>query len=675
MADLGTLRVNLVANLKKFTADMKAGAAQVRNFADKVVSGMKRATRAVVDFALRAGRSLAAFASKWLKRASLAVAAFLGWSVKLAAAAQESESLMRESFEGMTEAAIAWSDDLQERLGLNAVELRKQAGFFNLMLESMGLTKDEAFDMSTTLTELAADMASFRDQSFEEMFEKIRSGIAGMSRPLKDIGVNIDDAVMKEFLLKEGIDRSTESMTQAEKVLLRYILILQQTQKDTGDLARTYDSTTNVFRVLWTQVKLLAQELGTELLPVVTSVGVAMRDWLIENREDIIEWFGTAVDKFEAFIDFLRADFQQGFTGSLEILTLIADAAMDAVVSVFRDHFINIGKKAITWIALGFKAAAEKIVQASENITDSIIKFILRSDPALIAKTFGEAEAPASRLSEIMATLKHDIAEVVKQTKEWRQENEENNEEIIQSGVTVEQMQQERINQIEQLKQKMRELAAAHNESENQIKAKTQETTSEWKRMWTDAAFTVKRVMQGASDGVTNAFVRGLENMAVEMDNFGDFAKQMLVEIMQEIARMEARLVAAKFLGSQESGGLGLSNLLSRGLGFLAGGLGGGAQALATGGVVKPVYAAKGFVSRGSDTVPAMLTPGEVVLPKDVAQSLGQQQAPPSVTFQIQTIDTQSMAQWVHQNRRMFAGAVSQAQAGNHPSRRVGNRQ
>jgi len=50
------------------------------------------------------------------------------------------------------------------------------------------------------------------------------------------------------------------------------------------------------------------------------------------------------------------------------------------------------------------------------------------------------------------------------------------------------------------------------------------------------------------------------------------------------------------------------------------GGRGGGIFSFAKGGVVpqSPVYAAKGFFERrGSDTVPAMLTPGELVIPKD----------------------------------------------------------
>jgi hypothetical protein len=51
----------------------------------------------------------------------------------------------------------------------------------------------------------------------------------------------------------------------------------------------------------------------------------------------------------------------------------------------------------------------------------------------------------------------------------------------------------------------------------------------------------------------------------------------------------------------------------------LLGGLFGG---YAKGGIVKPIYAASGMLARGSDTVPAMLTPGELVIPKPMTDQL-----------------------------------------------------
>ena len=163
------------------------------------------------------------------------------------------------------------------------------------------------------------------------------------------------------------------------------------------------------------------------------------------------------------------------------------------------------------------------------------------------------------------------------------------------------------------------------------------------------------------------------------MSSFEQFAKDFIVNIMQAIARMEAQLVAAKILGSQETGGLGLGNIIGKGLGLLAGGLGKqpAVQAKARGGIIKPVYAASGFAPKGSDTVPAMLTPGEGVLSKDLTAALREQLAVGGVgggnhvTFNVQAIDAQGVDQFLNNNKRKIAGAWGQTVRGNNPVRRM----
>jgi hypothetical protein len=66
--------------------------------------------------------------------------------------------------------------------------------------------------------------------------------------------------------------------------------------------------------------------------------------------------------------------------------------------------------------------------------------------------------------------------------------------------------------------------------------------------------------------------------------------------------------------------------LVSAGVGGNGGSAGSGRfgmQALASGGMVKPKYFYAGGLSRGTDTVPAMLSPGEFVMSKYAVNSYG----------------------------------------------------
>ena len=131
---------------------------------------------------------------------------------------------------------------------MNEYEIRRNIGTFNVMFLSMGHGTRAAYDMATGLTQLSYDMASFYNLKPEEAFQKIRSGIVGMSRPLKDLGILLEETTIKQYALNHGIGDGTGELTQIEKVQARYGALLEQTTKAQGDMARTLDSTTNVFR-------------------------------------------------------------------------------------------------------------------------------------------------------------------------------------------------------------------------------------------------------------------------------------------------------------------------------------------------------------------------------------------------------------------------------------------
>ena len=82
-------------------------------------------------------------------------------SIKMAMDAIESENLFEVSMGKMADSARQWSEGLRSQLGLNAFEVRKNVGTFNLMFTAMGVGEKASFDMAKGLTQLSVDMASF----------------------------------------------------------------------------------------------------------------------------------------------------------------------------------------------------------------------------------------------------------------------------------------------------------------------------------------------------------------------------------------------------------------------------------------------------------------------------------------------------------------------------------
>lgn len=189
-------------------------------------------------------------------------------ATKMAMDAVESENLFEVSMGNMAAVARNWSNEVSESLGLNQYEVRKTVGTFNVMLKSMGQNEEGAYGMSKGLTQLSYDMSSFYNLRPEEAFEKLQAGISGEIEPLKRLGIVIREADVEAYALKHGISGVGKELTDAEKVQIRYNLIMERTRDAQGDLARTIDSPANQFRLLKSRVSEMMIEFGQNLLPL-----------------------------------------------------------------------------------------------------------------------------------------------------------------------------------------------------------------------------------------------------------------------------------------------------------------------------------------------------------------------------------------------------------------------
>lgn len=193
-------------------------------------------------------------------------------SVKFAMEAVESESLVATVFGESIGEITAWSDEMSQKLGLNAYEVRKNAGVFYNIAEAMGVSQKNAMSLSKGVVSLSNDMASFYNISTEEAVNKIRAGLTGQVVPLQQLGIVINENTIKETAWRTGMVRSGEELTNNQKVLARYMTILEQTRTAQGDMARTLDSPANQLRVLQARWQQLATTLGSLIIPVLNKI-------------------------------------------------------------------------------------------------------------------------------------------------------------------------------------------------------------------------------------------------------------------------------------------------------------------------------------------------------------------------------------------------------------------
>jgi hypothetical protein len=180
----------------------------------------------------------------------------------------ESQSKVDQVFTASADTINAWADESARSFGLSKQAALEAAGTFGNFIQALGNTEDEASSMSRTLVELAADLASFNNQSIDEVLIALRSGLAGEAEPMRRLGVSISATRVEANILAKGIARSKAEITDAMKVAERYAIILEDTTKAQGDFDRTASGAANQARILDAEMADISARLGTKLIPL-----------------------------------------------------------------------------------------------------------------------------------------------------------------------------------------------------------------------------------------------------------------------------------------------------------------------------------------------------------------------------------------------------------------------
>lgn len=151
----------------------------------------------------------------------------------------EVENVVNVAFGSMSNKAYEFAQTAKEQFGLSELSALKYSGAMMAILNSSGVDQSAAAEMSTTLAGLAGDLASFYNITQDDAWDKIMSAMAGEVEPMRRLGVSMTVANMEAYALSQGIDKSWQSMTQAEQAMLRYNYMMDATAQQQGDFART----------------------------------------------------------------------------------------------------------------------------------------------------------------------------------------------------------------------------------------------------------------------------------------------------------------------------------------------------------------------------------------------------------------------------------------------------
>ena len=291
--NVGTINLDLELQSEGFQSQVNRAAQSATKRLNSVGSGANGLTSAFK----RLGTVIAgAFAVE-------KIVSFGKQCIELGSDLAEVQNVVDVTFPTMSAQVDKFAQSAAATFGLSETMTKKFTGTFGSMAEAFGFTEKEAYDMSTTLTGLAGDVASFYNITQEEAYTKLKSVFSGETETLKDLGIVMTQSALDAYALANGFGATTQSMSEQEKVALRYAFVQSQLANATGDFFRTQDSWANQSRILSLQAQ---------------SAMAAVGQGLINIFKPVLVWINTIMAKIvslaNAFRD-LTATFFGGASG------------------------------------------------------------------------------------------------------------------------------------------------------------------------------------------------------------------------------------------------------------------------------------------------------------------------------------------------------------------------
>lgn len=283
---------NNIIQMTNALANLSQQGSKVGSASRSLITGFSNTTKSIKS--TRSGfRGLAStigkfYATYWLVMRAVGK---LGSAVDLASQLTEVQNVVDTTFGDMASKVDDFTKTSIQDFGMSELTVKQISSRFQALGTSIGIsseqvangtavankalmsqnntlykTTDSMADMSLNLTRLAGDMASFYDVDQADVAKSLQSIFSGTIAPLRRYGLDLTQATLSEWAMKNGLDANIKSMTQAEKVLLRYNYVMANTQAAQGDFAKTANTWANSVRVLKQEFQAWGSIIGSVII-------------------------------------------------------------------------------------------------------------------------------------------------------------------------------------------------------------------------------------------------------------------------------------------------------------------------------------------------------------------------------------------------------------------------
>ena len=335
MATISTLTVNLIARTSAFTRGIKRSKKSLRGLTASIGKFQRRMVMFTAGVVSIGAMTMA------LKK-----------SIMAASEAEETFAKFSTVFGKFSKDAEDWAKTFGRSVGRANRDVQKWMATLQDTFVPMGMSREEALEMTKSLTKLAVDVASFNNQLDEDVLNNFTSALVGNHRAVMRYGIVITEARLQQEAFSKGIYKTFKNLSAAEKAQLRYSIILKSTEDAQGDALRTADSFANQLKRAEANAKNLNEMFGKTMLPIATAGLMELNKHLTKSQEN-----------FEDI---------EGSTGAIskKVTDVISGLAKGVafVVDVFN---------AVRGVVNGVIAVIQKLLQILLKVQGTVLKALL----------------------------------------------------------------------------------------------------------------------------------------------------------------------------------------------------------------------------------------------------------------------------------------------------------
>lgn len=200
------------------------------------------------------------------------------------------------------EEGLAFVDTMQEIYGMDPSNLMRYAGNFYQLATAIEMPDEAATNLSLVLTKASNDIASLFNVDIETVFENMSSGMQGMSRAVRKYGMDIRVSTLQTEALALGITDQVESMSEANRMGLRFLTMMKQASNASGDFARNIETPANQLRIFKEQMAQLGRAIGNFFIgPLGTAI--AYLNGFIMALRTVLTFIGDMIGIVTGFAD------------------------------------------------------------------------------------------------------------------------------------------------------------------------------------------------------------------------------------------------------------------------------------------------------------------------------------------------------------------------------------